>query len=219
MRLWTKWLLAGCVVSLVAFGCDDDDSGDDGAGGGTADMGAGGSADGTGDGAGGTDDGAGGDDGAAGGDDGGGSGSGDFLRASGTYRGMAFEIECDLDDPVTSSLTSGGYLGHEQCPVGTIGMQCAYPEQGFAGTTGNLTVSIRSAAEGQGVVLLFDGLDATGMNSLGDTSANLTEMTVNFDTYEAGSSASGSFTASWAEGGDATAWGEVTGTFNATCDE
>lgn len=145
-------------------------------------------------------------------------GSGEFLKVSGTFRGTPFEIECDLDDDVTSSLTSGGYLGHEQCPVGSNQAQCSHPQQGFAGTAGVLTVSVRSFTEDDAVVVVFDSMDVTGMNGLNESAANLDAMTVDFDSFTAGSAASGSFAATWTDDGSGNAFADVAGTFNWECD-
>ena len=144
------------------------------------------------------------------------SGGGEFLRATGTFNGEAFSVDCDPDDEVTSSFTSGGYLGHDSCfaAVGNHQIQCVTTEEGIGGVQGTIVVNLSVNTAADDTVALTGSLDT--MNVLNVNNANLADMTVTVDTFEADVGTSGSFSASWTDDGGP--YGEVSGTFNFNCD-
>jgi len=150
------------------------------------------------------------------------NGSGDFLRASGTINGESFSVECDLDDPVTSSFTSGHYLGHDQCSSSVLSYdaQCLTPEEGIGGVSGNMSVHVSVIEDDH------DGMFTNNVNIGGSldvihlnyNSSNVVDNTVTVDTLDSMAHVAGSFHGEWSDDGS-DEYGDVTGTFDFHCDE
>lgn len=135
------------------------------------------------------------------------------LEAMGSLNGIAFSLSCGFGDPDRGSKT---------CVDGAAELICLEPGRGSGAVDGTLAVTVRLMATQQlgmtnftvpGTGVQVGDIDGVGLDP---ASPNTELVQITLDAFEPGTSATGSFTATWTNDGTGL-FGNVDGTFDFTC--